>query len=123
MVDATALERMLKRDCVITALGLGAIAKLAWLYTIFVASMGGGDMARAASHVATPRVDPWSGVDFLLMFAMWAVMVAMMLPSASPMILLFANVNRKRQQAQTLYLSTSLFAGSGLLSWRVPPVC
>jgi predicted metal-binding membrane protein len=117
MLDAT-LESVLKRDRVITALGLGAIATLAWLYTIFVASMVGGDMAGAASHMAMPRVGPWSGVDFLLMFAMWAVMmVAMMLPSASPMILLFAKVNRTRQQAQTPYLPTSLFAGSYVIVW------
>src|SRR5215831_750177 len=90
MIDATALERVLQRDRVITALGLGVIAVLAWVYTIFVASMGGSDMAGAVSHMAMPQVDPWSGVDFLLMYAMWAVMmVAMMLPSASPMILLF----------------------------------
>ena len=45
MADATALERVLKRDRAITALGLAAIAALAWSYTIFIASMGGGDMA------------------------------------------------------------------------------
>src|SRR6516225_6371346 len=117
MVDAT-LERVLKRDRVTTVLGLGAIATLAWLYTIFVASMVGGDMAGAASHVTMPRVDPWNGVDFLLMFAMWAVMmVAMMLPSASSVILLFAKVNRARQQAQAPYLPTSLFAGSYVIVW------
>jgi predicted metal-binding membrane protein len=117
MVDAT-LERVLKRDRVITVLGLGAIATLAWLYTIFVASMVGGDMAGAASHMTMPRVDAWSDVDFLLMFAMWAVMmVAMMLPSASPMILLFAKVNRTQRQAQTPYLLTSLFAGSYVIVW------
>jgi predicted metal-binding membrane protein len=118
MIDATALERVLQRDRVITALGLGVIAVLAWVYTIFVASMGGGDMAGGVSHMAMPQVDPWSGVDFLLMYAMWAVMmVAMMLPSASPMILLFAKINRKRQQARTPYLPTSMFAGSYIVVW------
>jgi predicted metal-binding membrane protein len=101
MTDATALERVLKRDRAITALGLVAIAALAWSYTILVASMGGGDMAGAASHMAMPQDQPWSGVDFLLVFAMWMVMmVAMMLPSAAPMILLFASANRKRQQVR-----------------------
>ena len=118
MVDATALERLLKRDRAITALGLVAIASLAWFYTILVASMGGGDMAGAASHMAMPQDQPWSGVDFLLMFAMWMVMmVAMMLPSAAPMILLFASANRKRQHAQAPYLLTSLFVGSYVVVW------
>src|SRR5262245_4044908 len=118
MVDATALERVLKRDRAITALGLVAIASLAWCYTILVASMGDGDMAGAASHMAMPQDQPWSGADFLLMFAMWMVMmVAMMLPSAAPMILLFASANRKRQLARERYLLTSLFAGSYVVVW------
>jgi predicted metal-binding membrane protein len=118
MLDATALDRVLKRDRAITALGLGAIALLAWFYTIFVASMGGGDMTGATSHMAVPQDQRWSGVDFLLMFAMWMVMmVAMMLPSAAPIILLFARINRKRQQAQNPYLLTSLFAGSYAVVW------
>jgi predicted metal-binding membrane protein len=118
MAGATALERVLKRDRAITALGLAAIAALAWCYTILIAPMGGGDMAGAASHMAMPQDQPWSGVDFLLMFAMWMVMmVAMMLPSAAPMILLFAGANRKRQQAQDPYLPTSLFAGAYIVVW------
>lgn len=118
MLDTTALERVLKRDRAITALGLVAIASLAWLYTILVASMGDGDMAGATSRMAMPHDQPWSGVDFLLMFAMWTVMmVAMMLPSTAPMILLFANVNRRHQQAQEPYLLTSLFAGSYVVVW------
>lgn len=118
MLDATALERVLKRDRAITALGLVAIASLAWFYTIIVASMGGGGMAGAASHMTMPQDQPWSGVDLLLMFAMWMVMmVAMMLPSAAPMILLFATTNRKRQQAQDPYLHTSFFAGAYVVVW------
>ena len=70
VVDATALERLLKQDRAITALGLVAIASLCWYYTILVASMGGG-MAGAGSHMAMPHDQPWGGVDFLLMFAMW----------------------------------------------------
>src|SRR5262245_54960222 len=118
MVDATPLERVLKRDRMVTALGLVAIASLAWSYTILVASMGDGQMAGAASHVAMPQDKPWSGVDFLLMFAMWMVMmVAMMLPSDAPMILLFASANRKRQLAQEPYLLTSLCAISYVVVW------
>jgi predicted metal-binding membrane protein len=116
MAGATALERVLKRDRTITALGLAAIAALAWSYTILIASMGGGDMAGAASHMAMPQDQPWSGVDFLLMFAMWMVMmVAMMLPSAAPMLLLFTTANRR--QVQNPHLRTWLFAGAYLVVW------
>jgi predicted metal-binding membrane protein len=119
MLDATALEKLLKRDRAITALGLVAIAALAWFYTTLVASMGGGDMAGGTgSHMAMPQDQPWSGVDFLLMFAMRMVMmVAMMLPSAAPMLLLFTTANRKRRQVQNPHLPTWLFAGAYLVVW------
>jgi predicted metal-binding membrane protein len=118
VLEATALERLLKRDRAITALGLAGIALLAWLYTIMVASMSGGGMAGAASHMAMPQHQPWTGVEFLLMFAMWMVMmVAMMLPSAAPVLLVFANANRKRHEAQDPYLHTSLFANGYLAVW------
>ena len=42
------------------------------------------------------RIRPWSGLDFLLMFLMWAVMmVGMMVPTAVPMTLIYAAVARK----------------------------
>src|SRR5262245_45276059 len=90
MLEATTLEKVLRRDRTITAVGLAAIALLAWYYTIMVASMSAGGMSGAASQMAMPQDHPWSRADFLLMFVMWMVMmVAMMLPSASPMILVF----------------------------------
>ena len=49
------------------------------------------------------------------MFLMWWIMMlAMMLPSASPMILLFAAVNRKQRQRGGPYAATSAFAGGYL---------
>ena len=118
MLEATALERLLKRDRAITAVGLAAIALLAWSYTIMVASMSSDGMARTALHMAMPQDQPWHGFDFLLMFAMWMVMmVAMMLPSAAPMLLVFANANRKRHEAHDPYLHTSLFASAYLVVW------
>jgi predicted metal-binding membrane protein len=118
MLEATTLERLLKRDRTITAVGLAAIASLAWLYTIMVASMSSGGMAGAASQMAMPKDHQWSRADFLLMFVMWMVMmVAMMLPSASPMILVFVNANRRRHEAHGPYLHTSLFASAYLVVW------
>jgi predicted metal-binding membrane protein len=118
MLEATTLERLLRRDRAITALGLGAIVVLAWLYTIMVASMGSGGMADTASHMAMPQDRPWRSIDFVLMFAMWMVMmVAMMLPSAAPMVLMFINANRKRAAAHDPYLHTFLFASAYLIVW------
>jgi predicted metal-binding membrane protein len=47
--------------------------------------------------MAAPRLAAWSPLDWILMLLMWAIMmVGMMLPSATPTILLFAAVRRKQ---------------------------
>ena len=46
---------------------------------------------------------PWTVTDFLLTFAMWAVMmVGMMTPSATPMILIYARVGRQSANQLTI---------------------
>src|SRR5438477_13064491 len=53
---------------------------------------------------------PWTLAVFRVMLVMWIVMMtAMMLPSAAPMILLFATINRRRSETGTPY-ATGLFA-------------
>ena len=57
----------------------------------------------------------------------WVMMVAMMLPSAAPMLLLFARVNRKEKVRRTALRADGSFRGrlSGCLGWvqrRSPPV-
>jgi predicted metal-binding membrane protein len=49
---------------------------------------------------------------------MWAVMmVAMMTPSAAPMILTFATINRRRRAQQGPFVPTAVFALGYLLVW------
>jgi predicted metal-binding membrane protein len=65
-----------------------------------------------------PQIQPWQPREFLVMFVMWSVMmVAMMVPSAAPMILTFAAINRKRPSAQLVLSSTSAFVLGYLLVW------
>ena len=53
-----------------------------------------------------------------LMFVMWWVMmVAMMLPSAAPMILFFALVNRRTHAKGGPYVPTAVFAGAYFVAW------
>ena len=99
-------------DRAIVAAGLLGVAGLAWLY---VARLGGetADMA-----MAMPQMTPWGPADFVLTFLMWAVMmVAMMVPSASPMILIFATINRKRLAERTPVIRTGLFLLGYLIVW------
>ncbi len=102
-------------DRAIVAAGLLGVGGLGWLYIIRL----GREMAVMADMgMATPQMTPWALADFLLTFLMWAVMmVAMMVPSASPMILIFATINRKRLAAQTPLIRTGLFLLGYLLVW------
>jgi predicted metal-binding membrane protein len=47
----------------------------------------------------------------------WVMMVAMMLPSAAPMLLLFARVNRKDKAAGSPLMPTGAFATGYLIAW------
>ena len=101
------LEAALKRDRALVIAGLGAVTLLAWAYIFYLArgmadmgersGMGGMDgMEMTGARLLTA----WGPVDFALMFLMWAVMMAaMMVPSATPMLLTFAAVNRRRRAA------------------------
>ena len=49
----------------------------------------------------------WTAWDLVLVFLMWVVMmVAMMVPAASPVILLFAEINRRRNEQQDTFVAT-----------------
>ncbi len=78
------------RDRLFVIAGLAGIAALSWAYLAIEAGrMGGAPADMAAMVELRPR--DWTGLVLLLL--MWAVMmVAMMLPSAMPMILLQAAV-------------------------------
>lgn len=67
-------------------LALAGIIGLAWVYLL---SMGWGmaHMQAGADMLLMPRMTDWGTGDLALVFLMWAVMmVAMMLPSALPMV-------------------------------------
>ena len=69
-------------------------------------------------ELAMPRMQVWDVVDLLLLFAMWAVMmVAMMVPTAASMILMYATINRRRQTQQEPWVPTAVFLGGYLLVW------
>jgi predicted metal-binding membrane protein len=65
-----------------------------------------------------PAAAPWSAVEFAVVFVMWAVMmVGMMVPSAAPMILLYARVARQGKIAGKPLAATGWFAAGYLLAW------
>jgi len=64
--------------------------------------------------------NPWSPDLLLPRFGMWVVMMlAMMLPSATPMILTFAMVRRNRKKRQQPYVPVAVFAAGYLTIWAL----
>ena len=119
MNDVSVLEAVLRKDRRTVFLGIIVVAALAWAYILYLAwQMQGMEMAAMGNGMAMAQVRPWTGVDFGLMFLMWAVMMtAMMVPTASPMILLFARVNRNRREQDKPYVSTGIFLVGYLIVW------
>ena len=122
----TTLEALLRRDRLIVGGALALIAALAWGYVLWLAAdmdMGGMDMTEfrmipAGTGIMAPANAPWQTIEFLFVFAMWAVMmVGMMAPSASPMILMYARVGRQAASASKPFAATGWFAAGYFLAW------
>ena len=63
---------------------------------------------------------PWTALDAALTFAMWAVMmVGMMLPSATPMTLIYAQVVRKAARDGSVLPPTAVFVAGYLCAWTL----
>jgi predicted metal-binding membrane protein len=124
------LETLLKKDRAILIGSMIGITIISWLYIIYLyKKMDPMDMD--AFLFAMPMTGDWSLTDFLLLFLMWFIMmVAMMTASVAPLILLFAMVNRQKQQQNpfvpTVYLLAGYFAiwamfslGATVLQWAL----
>jgi predicted metal-binding membrane protein len=117
-----ALAAVIKRDRLIIALGLAFTAAIAWWYTIYEARRMNvsGVCACLGMKMGGPDLASWSPGTLLPLFLMWAVMmVAMMLPSAAPMILTFAAVARNRRRAERPYVPVAVFAAGYVVIWCV----
>jgi predicted metal-binding membrane protein len=111
------LEKILKRDRWIVGGALVVLSLASWGYLFYDAWR----MRTTGSccMIVTADMRPWVSSELLLLFVMWAVMmVAMMAPTAAPMVLTFAAVNRRRQ-SQRPYVSTSFFLMGYLLAWTI----
>src|SRR6185312_9438114 len=72
----------------------------------------------AGMKMSGPDTQAWSVSTLVPLFLMWAeMMVAMMIPSAAPMILTFATVNRKRREQERPFVPTGIFLSGYLAVW------
>jgi len=122
----TALEAVLRRDRAVVIAALAVITALAWADLLWLAddmAMGGMDMTGyrmipAGRGLMMPADAPWQPIEFGYVFVMWVVMmVGMMLPSAAPMILIYARVGRQATAQGKPFAASGWFAGGYLLAW------
>lgn len=107
------LEAAIRRDRLIVAAGLLTLAGLAWAYIARLAAQ------MPAHHgMAMSQARPWDVGETAGLAIMWIVMmVAMMIPSAAPVILLFAGVSRRRRVQGVPATPVSVFVLGYLLAW------
>jgi predicted metal-binding membrane protein len=113
------LEAVLRHDRTVVVVMLIAVIVLCWLGI----ALGGGmemsavQMTRMLRDMAmTPAV--WTPAYPVLMFVMWwAMIVAMMLPSAAPVLLIFARISRRERAQERPWVPTWALAAGYLTVW------
>ncbi len=120
------LERAIRSERAILAIAIAVITLLAWSYIL-----GGAGTGMSAASMTTWRFPPsvetlfgpadWTLGYALMMTSMWFVMmVAMMLPSASPMMMIYARVyaqGQRQGQIASGRVPVAIFAVGYLLCW------
>jgi predicted metal-binding membrane protein len=83
-------------------------------------NMSAFTMTRMAIEMPSMATQPvgWTAGYALVIFVVWCVMmIAMMLPSAAPMVLIHAAIGRKHEKAERPLDSTALFVAGYLMVW------
>jgi predicted metal-binding membrane protein len=119
MTTATAgpslLDSALRRDRIVVAAGLAGVAALAWAYIIHM-----GRVMSPTAAMAMPMAGAAGLAELGWLVPMWIVMmVAMMVPSAAPTILLVASVARRRKAKGVPTASAAVFTLGYLLVWAL----
>jgi predicted metal-binding membrane protein len=113
--DDIVLAKLLRRDRAIVVVGAAAIALLGWAYLFY---QGWAMQHMDLVAMAMPSTVAWGLMDLLVVFVMWALMmVAMMVPSATPMLLTFATVARSRRAQGRAFVPVWVFLGGYLVLW------
>jgi predicted metal-binding membrane protein len=115
LCDDIVLAKLLRHDRAIIVVGAVFIALIGWAYLLYEDwAMQHMDLVA----MAMPSTGAWGLMDLLMIFAMWAVMmVAMMVPSATPMLLTFATVARSRRAQQRSLGPVWVFLAGYLVLW------
>lgn len=114
MTETVAAPR-LTRDRLAVLASLAGVTCLAWVYLWFDAAH------MRAMHMAgemSAMVSPWAPGSLVMVFAMWSIMmVGMMLPSATPAVLLYGAMVRKNAERGTVLPSVWIFTAGYIAVW------
>jgi predicted metal-binding membrane protein len=106
----------LKRDRVLVVACLLFVVVLSWAYLL----TGAGMMQEMGDMLMPMSTGPWTFGRAVLVLVMWAsMMAAMMLPSAAPVILLYATIARRRHERGELASASGSFASGYIAVWVV----
>lgn len=102
---------------------LAALAALCWVgVLLYNASASGPPPVALLDEIPgpAPASAPYLASDLALAFGMWTVVTwAMMLPGATPVVLLFARVNLLHHAVRRPWLATALFVAGYLVTWSL----
>lgn len=117
MTDS-AVERLLRRDRWIVGGCLALIAALAWAWLLRMGAMDMGSPDMGESGIGGMAMTPAYATRIGAAFVMWLVMmVAMMLPSAAPMVLLYARFSRQARRQGAVAAPVAAFAAVYVAIW------
>ncbi len=118
-LTSSPIEGLLRQDRWIVIIGLSLVVILAALYTVLGIGMQMSAIEmtdRKSMSMMMPAL--WTPGYFILVFLMWWVMmIAMMVPSAAPTILLYTALNRHMPDEKNVALKTGLFLLGYLTIW------
>ena len=92
-------ERIAKRSRVVTVVALAGLAMLSWVYIL-----SGAGLPTMSGMAASPSFAT-------ITFMWWVMMIGMMIPAASPTILLYAHVHRHSNGAKSAPPTAAFLAG------------
>ena len=114
---STVAEAVLRKTRLTLMFPLVIVPLACWIWVMAMARDMYGAMSGPAAWMMTPA---WDAPHLVLLWAMWAAMMAgMMLPSATPIVLLYAGAVRNRPENGHPVMRIYALAAGYLLVWAV----
>ncbi|MDP3798740.1 MAG: DUF2182 domain-containing protein [Polaromonas sp.] len=114
MMAGASVEKALRHHRLLVISGLLLVVALAWAYLL----TGAGTLQEMGGMLMPMSSGPWTPTHAMVMLAMWAVMMAaMMLPSATPMILLYTTIAHGRRAQGEHAAGPGFFVGGYVAIW------